>query len=171
MRRLLLLRHAKSDWPDGISDPDRPLSERGIRDAPRMGAYMAEKGLLPGLALISPARRTQDTWELVASAFNTAHTARIESLLYAAPARTILEVVRTAPAPVETLLVVGHNPGLEMLARSFAASGDSDAIRRIGKKYPTAGLSVIELPIDDWKAATPPAGRLEQFVTPKSLES
>lgn len=171
MRRLLLLRHAKSDWPDGVSDPDRPLSERGIRDAPRLGAYMAAERLLPDLALISPARRTRDTWDLVAGEFQTPHPARIESLLYAASAGAILDIIRAIPASIDTLLVIGHNPGLEGLARSFAISGDADAIRRIAKKYPTAGLSVIELPVNDWKDAAPPAGRLESFVTPKSLES
>ena len=65
MKRLLLLRHAKSAWPEGVEDHDRPLGDRGRRDAPRMGAYMASAGLQPGFALVSSARRTQETWALV----------------------------------------------------------------------------------------------------------
>jgi phosphohistidine phosphatase len=169
MRRLLLLRHAKSDWPEGMADAERPLNERGREAAPLVGAFMAKQKLVPGLALISRARRTQETWDLVSKELG-APEAKFDERLYGAPADTILRVIRETPADIETLLVIGHNPGLERLAGSFAKSGDADAIRRIEKKYPTAGLAVIELPVNDWKDAAPPAGRLELFVTPKSLE-
>ena len=79
MKRLLLLRHAKSAWPDGVEDHDRPLSDRGRRDAPRMGAYIAAAGLRPDFALVSSARRTQETWALVAPA--TAASASISATL------------------------------------------------------------------------------------------
>lgn len=170
MRRLLLLRHAKSDWPAGVTDSDRPLNERGTGDAPRMGAFMAAAKLLPGLTLISPARRTRDTWQLIASKLPQPGEFRVDPGLYAASADAILNIIRSAAPEIETLLIIGHNPGLETLARSFAASGNPEAIRRITKKYPTAGLSVIELPANGWKRIAPPAGRLEMFVTPKSLE-
>lgn len=169
MRRLLLLRHAKSDWPEGTADADRPLNDRGREVAPLMGAFIADQKLLPGLALVSTAQRTRETWDLISGKFSPAEV-RFDDRLYGAAADTILRVIRETPAAIETLLVIGHNPGLERLAGSFARSGDADAIRRIGKKYPTAGLAVIELPVNEWKDAAPPAGRLEQFVTPKSLE-
>lgn len=169
MRRLLLLRHAKSDWPEGISDAERPLNERGQRNAPAIGGFMVAQKLSPDLALVSSAKRTRQTWELIALKLSGT-TARFEETLYGAPADAILGFVRKTPADIETLLIVGHNPGIETLARRFAESGEGDAIRRITKKYPTSGLAVIELPVDDWSKANPPAGRLEMFVTPKILE-
>ena len=169
MRRLLLLRHAKSDWPEGIADAERPLNERGNAAAPLIAAFIAKEKFAPGLALVSTARRTRETWALISPHLPSVE-AKFDDRLYGAPADSILRVIRETPAEIETLLVIGHNPGLERLAESFAKSGNADAIRRLGKKYPTAGLAVIELPLNDWKEAAPPAGRLEMFVTPKSLE-
>ena len=169
MRRLLLLRHAKSDWPDGVDDAMRPLAERGRSDAPEMGKAIASARLVPDFAMVSTALRTRQTWELVSPLFGKEVTVRFENGLYAASDRTILDFVRTAPAEAETVMMVGHNPGLERLARSFAKSGDVDAIRRLEKKYPTCALAVIELPINAWREASPPAGRLEMFLTPKII--
>jgi phosphohistidine phosphatase len=171
MRRLLLLRHAKSDWPEGIDDAMRPLAERGRGDAPEMGKAIAKLGFVPNFAMVSAALRTRQTWDLAAPHFGRDHVpVRIEEGLYAASEKTILDFLRTAPDDAETTLIVGHNPGMERLARSFAKSGDPDAIRRVEKKYPTCGLAVIELPTNRWKEAAPPAGRLEMFLTPKNLE-
>lgn len=169
MRRLLLLRHAKSDWPDGYADDVRPLAGRGREDAPEVGKAMAREGLVPDLALVSTAVRTQQTWELVAPQLGTAIPSSDRRDLYAASERTLLEVAAGTPDEIRTLLICAHNPGIERLARSFAKSGDADAIRRVEKKYPTCGLAVIELPIDQWKKISPPAGRLEMFLTPKIL--
>ena len=94
---------------------------------------------------------------------------REESGLYGASDRTLLDFARSIPDEVNTLLLCAHNPGIERLARSFAKSGDADAIRRVEVKYPTCGLAVIELPINRWKEISPPAGRLEMFLTPSSL--
>lgn len=169
MRRLLLLRHAKSDWPDGTEDALRPLAERGIGDAPEMGQAIVRNKLIPDFAMVSAALRTRQTWDLVSSQFGREVPVRFENGLYAASEKTIIEFVRSAPSDAKTLMMVGHNPGMERLARSFAKSGDADAIRRVEKKYPTCGLAVIELPIDEWKNIAPPAGRLEMFLTPKIL--
>lgn len=148
----------------------RPLNERGRRDAPEMGNAIARAGLVPDLALVSAAVRTRQTWHLVAPQLGRTVALREEHGLYGAPEGTLLEFVRAVPDEVETLLICGHNPGLERLARSFAKSGNADAIRRIEKKYPTCGLALIELPIHRWKDAAPPAGRLELFLTPKTLD-
>lgn len=169
MRRLLLLRHAKSDWPDGYDDPLRPLAERGQRDAPEMGKAIARANIVPGLALISTSLRTRQTWELVAPQLGKEVSMREESGLYGASEKMLLDFALSVPDEIETLLLCAHNPGLERLARSFAKSGDADAIRRIEKKYPTCGLAVIELPINAWKDALPPAGRIEMFLTPAVL--
>jgi phosphohistidine phosphatase len=171
MRRLLLLRHAKSDWPEGLDDSLRPLTERGRSDAPEMGKAIARAGIAPDFALVSVAVRTRQTWDFISPHFGKNVPMREESGLYAASEKDILSFVRATPDDAETLMIVGHNPGLERLARSFAKSGDADAIRRIEKKYPTCGLAVMELPIHAWKDAAPPAGRLELFLTPKTLEA
>src|SRR5689334_20311557 len=113
MRRLMLLRHAKSAWPDGVEDHERPLAERGRVAAPLMGRYMAEHGLLPDFAIVSTARRAQETWALVAPALGRDTAQRDEARIYEARSEAILEVIRETAAGVRTLLVVGHNPGFQ----------------------------------------------------------
>ena len=169
MRRLLLLRHAKSDWPEGIEDALRPLAERGRDDAPEMGKAIVKARLVPDFAMVSAATRTRQTWDLASPHFGKDIPVRFEAGLYGASEKTIMEFARTAPDEAETLMMVGHNPGMERLAQSFAKSGDPDAIRRVEKKYPTCALAVIELPVNRWKDAMPPAGRLEMFLTPKII--
>lgn len=169
MRRLLLLRHAKSDWPDGFEDALRPLTERGRRNAPEMAKAAVRAGIIPDFALVSTAVRTRQTWDLFAPQLGKEIPMREESGLYGASDRTLLDFARSIPDEVKTLLLCAHNPGIERLARSFAKSGDADAIRRVEVKYPTCGLAVIELPINRWKEISPPAGRLEMFLTPSSL--
>ena len=169
MKRLLLLRHAKSAWPEGVEDHDRPLGDRGRRDAPRMGAYMASAGLQPDFALVSSARRTQETWALVEQAFAKPCPSRTVPAIYEAEPAAILAAIRTAPEESETLLVIGHNPGFENLAALLVLGGDGDALERLRTKYPTAGLAVIVFDVECWENAAPGTGRLEGFVTPKTL--
>lgn len=169
MKRLLLLRHAKSAWPEGIEDHDRPLADRGRRDAPRMGAYMAKAGLQPDLALVSSARRTGETWALVEPSLTRPCPTRIVPSIYEAEPPSILAVIRHAPEEAGTLLVIGHNPGFEDLAALLAPTGEADAMSRLRMKYPTAGLAVIVLDIALWSEAAPGKGRLAAFVTPKTL--
>ncbi|WP_119257823.1 SixA phosphatase family protein [Shinella zoogloeoides] len=169
MKQLLLLRHAKSAWPDGVPDHDRPLADRGRRDAPRMGAYMAETGLQPDFALISSARRTQETWALVEPALAKPCPSRTVPSIYEAEPQAILTVIRDAPQESEKLLVIGHNPGFEDLAKLLAPTGDADAISRLRMKFTTAALAVIVLNIERWVEAAPGKGGLESFITPKTL--
>jgi phosphohistidine phosphatase len=168
MRRLLLLRHAKSDWSKGIPDIDRPLAPRGREAAPRMGGYLKEQGLRPDLALVSPALRARQTFELVEPFLDGADM-RAEPRLYDAPASRLLTVLREAGAETRTLMMIGHNPGLEELARLLVGAGDRDALSHLAHKYPTAGLAVIDFPGGSWADAAPRAGRLDRFVTPKGL--
>ena len=168
MRRLLLLRHAKSAWPDGTADVDRPLAERGRNAAPRMGAYIADEGLAPDLALVSPARRARETWDLASPRLGDVPT-RLEPRLYEATPVRLLTVIGEVEASVRTLLLVGHNPSFEDLARQLAGDGHRDGLARMARKYPTAGLAVIDLPVETWAEAASSTGRLERFATPKSL--
>ena len=168
MRRLMLLRHGKSEWTDGVKDLDRPLAKRGREAVPRVAAHMAEEQLLPDLALVSPARRARETWHLVAPKLGEVPV-RSEPRIYEAPAEHILSVVRGVGPEVRSLLLVGHNPGFEDLAKLLIGHGDRYAFARIARKYPTAGLAVLDFAAEDWRDVTPGSGRLDRFVTPKSL--
>lgn len=168
MPSLLLLRHAKAGWASGTMDLDRPLSRRGHGAATLMGGYLRDEGLAPDLVLVSPARRTQETWDLVRPLVGDAR-AREDERIYEAPVLRLLSVVQEVEPEVRTLLVIGHNPGFEDLAKLLVGEGDQDAILMLGRKYPTAGLAVIDFPQEGWADVQPGTGRLERFATPKSL--
>jgi len=169
MRRLILLRHAKSDWPNGVADQERPLAARGRSAAPRMGAYMAQQGLVADRVLVSPTRRTRETWELVSTQMPPVPTVSSEPRIYEATSGRLLTVVREQPRQVHTLMLIGHNPGFEDLASTLIAGGAAPDLERLSEKFPTCGLAVIDLPVDDWAAALPASGRLDRFVTPREL--
>ncbi|MHB1110863.1 MAG: SixA phosphatase family protein [Devosia sp.] len=165
----MLLRHAKSEWPDGMDDLERPLAKRGRKASSRMGAYLAESGLVPDLAVISPARRARETWELARPAFTRDISRRVEPRIYEASAPALLGVIAETMSEIRTLLLVGHNPGFQELARELIGTGSQSALARIGRKYPTAGLVVIDFDIERWSDASPGLGRLERFETPESV--
>lgn len=169
MLRLMLLRHAKSNWPAGVADRDRPLAARGREAAPLMGGYLAEELLLPDLVLISPARRTVETWELVAPMLPEKPATQYEPRIYEARTSALLDVVQETEPAVKTLLMVGHNPGFEELAQSLTGHGDRYAAARMSQKYPTCGLAVLDFAIEDWRDVAERGGRLDRFVTPASL--
>jgi phosphohistidine phosphatase len=168
--RLLLLRHAKSEkgGPE-MDDRDRGLNPRGRADAPRIGGYMAHHGLLPGAALVSPARRTRETFELLIGAWPAPCPVRYVDQLYNAGAEAIVNIIRQASA--ETLLVIGHNPGLHDATRLLIASGEVEARERLNEALPTSGLAVIDFPGRNWRKLHPRSGRLERFVTPRLLKA
>ncbi len=169
MRRLLLLRHAKTERPEpGARDRDRKLTKRGRDDAPVVGAYMARHGLVPDLALVSPVTRAEQTWTLVAAAFAKAPRLVKDERIYNAGVEKLLGIIRDT-RDAHALLVIGHNPGLHDLAVRLIASGDVEARERITEKLPTSGLVVIDFPFDDWSRLHPNAGRLDRFVSPRLI--
>ena len=168
MRRLLLLRHAKSAYPAGVSDIDRPLAPRGLKAAPLIGAYVAQEGLRPDRAMVSPARRTQETWAAVAPFLDGTAQETVPSL-YEASAGRILDAVRSASDAAASLIVIGHNPGLGDLALRLAGEGPRDPMRELREKFPTAALAVIAFEAESWEAVGYGAGRLERFVRPRQL--
>lgn len=171
MRRLLLLRHAKAERSDlGMQDLARVLIERGRRDAAKIGAYMAGHALIPDGVVLSPSARTQETWKYAAAAFKRAPAAISAERLYDATPRDILGVIKDSPASAHTLMLIGHNPGLHEAAVMLIASGDIDARERLHEKLPTSGLVIIDFAFDDWSKLHPQSGRLERFVSPKTLE-
>ncbi|MEH3146863.1 MAG: histidine phosphatase family protein [Methylobacterium frigidaeris] len=167
-RRLILFRHAKSDWPDGVADVDRPLAPRGQAAAPRMAAYLAGEGLLPEHVMVSPARRTRETWALLEPKLAGAAVETVPGI-YEAPARRLLDAVHGAPSEAGTLMLVGHNPGLQDLARHLVGEGEKGALRDLAKKFPTAAVAVIDFSAATWAEVAAGQGRLERFVTPGRL--
>lgn len=122
-RTLILLRHAKSDWTGSVPDVERPLADRGRDQAPLAGRWLASRSGRADLAVVSPARRASETWELVSAALPVAPPTRLDDRVYAASADRLLDVVRAVPEDVRSLIVVGHNPGMEELASLLAGEG------------------------------------------------
>ena len=172
MRRLMLLRHAKSDRSKpGERDRDRTVAPRGREAAARIGAYMAGHGLRPDLVTCSSAVRTRETWDLVAPAFTKAPRVAYDERIYQNNPEILLDVVKETDPGVHVLLLVGHNPSFQALAECLTASGHGDARQRLREKFPTAGLAVIDFPVDAWDRVHPHSGRLDRLITPGVLEA
>jgi phosphohistidine phosphatase len=174
VKRLLLLRHAKACRErHGLDDIDRTLSDRGRTDAVRMGRFLKEEKLVPELVLCSPSARTRQTLELVMPELGREPAVRIEKDLYLAKALKIFEIVRGADAAVRTLMVVGHNPGLEYCARALIRPPSGRRTHKLYdammEKFPTAALAVIGFEVAEWGGIAPGSGYLEIFVRPKDL--
>lgn len=169
MPTLVLLRHAKSDYPEGVPDHDRPLAERGQRDVVALAKLLAGEPV-PDLVLCSSAARARATWGAVEQALEAGGGAgsivRYEPDLYLASARALLGLVRATPATVGRLLVVGHNPGLQDLALNLAGSGPSKALAALAEKLPTS--AVVTLGSDRaWDSWSTGACRLQSFEVPR----
>ncbi|AEH89589.1 histidine phosphatase family protein [Mesorhizobium sp. B1-1-9] len=168
MRQLLVLRHAKSSRDDPkLADFDRPLAERGLKTAPLIGRELAARDWVPDLALVSPALRTRDTWRLVAAELPMHPRSVFAEALYDASAADILSQIRLADPSNGCLLVVGHNPGLEDLAKQLAGSGsEAKARKRLEEKFPTAALARLVFE-GDWSGLS--SARLTHFLRPRDL--
>ncbi|HVT68086.1 MAG TPA: histidine phosphatase family protein [Trebonia sp.] len=167
-RRLILLRHAKSDYPRDAADHERPLARRGRRDAPAVGRWLGESGSVPDAVVCSTARRARETWELAAAGLAAATggaspPVRYEPRVYEATVIGLLMLVREFDPAWRTALVVGHNPGLAELT-----VGLCDASSEQPSKFPTAFAAVIGLP-GPWADVTPGEGRLRAFAIPAEL--
>jgi len=172
MRRLMLLRHAKSDRSiPGARDRDRVLNARGREAAPRVGAYMASHGLVPDLVICSTAARTRETWELAAAALGSGPKLVHDERVYQNDPDVLLRLVASTDADVQTLLLVGHNPSFQILAEHLTASGHGDARQRLREKFPTAALAVIDFATDEWPSLHAHSGRLDRLITPRMLEA
>jgi phosphohistidine phosphatase len=169
-RRILLLRHAKSSWDEaGLEDYDRPLAPRGRRAAAVMGVYLRDEGLAPDLVLCSGARRARETWELAARAFERRPAAEHEAALYMATPDQLMKRLRKLPDAARTVLLVGHEGGVDALARRLAADGAAALRRRLAEKFPTAALAMLVLDIEDWSKLAERSATLTRLVAPKDL--
>jgi phosphohistidine phosphatase len=175
LKRLFILRHAKA-VPAGPSDDDfaRELAPRGHEDAIRLGAYLHEAGLRPDRVLSSPARRTVETWQDVSRAFEKPPKTDFADALYLASAAIILAELRKAPAAAESLMVIGHNPGLENLAlhlvRRPKADKAKERVRMMAEGFSTCALAVFEFAIETWKALDAAQGEFVIYLRPKDLK-
>ena len=161
MKELLIMRHAKSSWdPPYPTDFERPLNKRGRKAAPRMGEFLAERDLLPDLIVSSPAERAKQTTELFAEASGYDGELRFEQAIYHAFSGDLLAVVQGLPDEAERVMLVGHNPGFEMLVEQLCG-GDV--------RMPTAAIAYIKLLELSWRDVDSEMGELQWLVTPKLL--
>jgi len=160
MRTLVLLRHGKSDWSGGEPDPLRPLARRGQRQVREAGRWLADNVAVIDLAIVSSAERTRETWRLAAAELDVPPPVRDDGRVYAASARSLVGVLREVPGEMATVVLVGHNPGIEDLVASLTGRS---------APMPTSALAVIDLP-GPWSSVgdagadlraqgRPPAGR------------
>lgn len=164
-RTLILVRHAKSDWDDPmLEDHARPLNPRGRDAAGRVGRWLAREGLRPDAALVSSARRTRETWELLSAELDAPPAPQVLDALYHASPAVMLQALRAATAPV--VLMLGHNPGIA----AFAAT----LLRRAPPHprfadYPTCATLVAGFDAPGWSAVGPAGGTAQAFVVPREL--
>ncbi len=172
MKTLALLRHAKAGRiAPGLGDFERSLTPRGAKAAPRMGQAMRTLGLSPGLVLCSQARRARETWDLAAPELDGAPQVQIRRDLYLAAPMTLLDAVRSAGDAAGSLLLIGHNPGLEWLVGALRGpESDPGAIRNLSEKFPTAGLAVLTFEAMSWRDVEQGKGRLVHFLRPGDLD-
>jgi phosphohistidine phosphatase len=175
MRRLLLLRHAKTehDAPSG-RDRDRRLDNRGRSDAAEIGGWIGRHPPFPDSVMVSPAARSHQTWEIVWEAMkDRAPLPQVELVpeLYGADPSQLLQTIRAASASdPQRLMVVGHNPGMHELALALTGSGDAAGRKALADNLPTSGLAVFDFSVDDWADVAFRHGRLVMFVSPKMLK-
>lgn len=163
-RRLTIIRHAKSDWGDAsLPDIERPLSARGLRDAPAMGQRMRERGDDPGLILCSPAVRARATAGSIAEAIGyPPDRVLVEPSIYEAPVSALVEVVRHCPDEVPHLMMVGHNPGSQQLIQFLTGAPWGH--------FGTCAVADLGIEADSWQAIGPGVAKLESYWYPKMFK-
>jgi phosphohistidine phosphatase len=181
-RRLILLRHAKSAWPE-VPDHERPLAPRGQRDAPAAGRWLRKAGCVPDRVLCSTARRARETWSLAEDKLHAQPQVVLEERVYGASTAELVDLARATPAQVRTLLIVGHDPAMRGLTLELAgADPDPDAdtaasagaqpglLDLVRAKFPTAAIAVLAF-TGTWPQLAPGHARLADFVTPGDYRS
>lgn len=173
MKRLLLLRHGKAEG-SAADDAHRALISRGEKDSQRMGRFLRDDVYIPELVLCSNATRTRQTLDLLLPEIGARPKIEYLSELYLAEPEAILALVRRAPDKCASVMVVGHNPGLEQCALALAAMPLEKKLRKryevMDEKFPTCALAVIDFDVPKWADVTPGRGELDAFVRPKDLE-
>ncbi|MET8846564.1 histidine phosphatase family protein [Amycolatopsis sp. NPDC004625] len=163
-RWLIVLRHAKSDWSEGLPDHERPLAPRGVRDAPRLGRWLVETGRVPELVVCSAARRTRETWHRVSGELPASPPVEYDDDLYGADVPELLNAARRTPGDVTTLALVGHEPGVSEVTLHLAGHGEDT--RQVQTKFPTGAAAVLAT-ADPWDALR--TARLVAFFRPRDF--
>jgi phosphohistidine phosphatase len=167
-RHLFLLRHAKSSWDDpSIEDHDRPLAPRGRRAAARIADHATKRAIRPDLILCSSAMRARQTLDRLASSLGQDAEIHIETSLYEATEDRLLERLLVLPDEVVSVLMIGHNPGVQDLALLLAREGPLRTL--LEDKFPTAGLATLAFGRAGWKDLDRGSGELVDFVVPRRL--
>jgi phosphohistidine phosphatase len=167
IRRLILLRHAKSEWPPGVHDLERPLAPRGEADAAAAGRAIAAGPAMPDLVLCSPALRARQTWAHAVAELAVPPPASYQPSLYGADPDGVIALVRTVDPGVQTVVVVGHEPTTSATAERLAGPGSADdELARLRAKFPTSGLAVFTV-AGPWAELADGGGALERFVIPR----
>jgi phosphohistidine phosphatase len=170
VRTLYLLRHGKSSWDDpSLDDFERPLNGRGRRAARSMAKHLAGAAVTPDLVLCSAAKRTRETLERLGKPLSESQVL-VERGLYAATHQRLLDRLRRVPEDARSVMVIGHNPGLERLARLLCGEdGEPQALGRLQTKYPTGALATLGLKVAGWPELDAGTCRLQAFVKPADL--
>ncbi|WP_149180098.1 histidine phosphatase family protein [Streptomyces sp. TRM49041] len=164
-RRIVLLRHAKAEWSQE-SDHERPLADRGRKDAPVAGRWLASAGITPDLTLCSTALRTRETWKLVVHELPQRPRTVYDERIYEASLGELIAVLNETSEDVRDLLVVGHNPGIHALADALSGDAEGDLLSRMNRSgFPTSAVAVLTFD-GTWKSVEHGVGRLVAFWGP-----
>ncbi|MEV8097439.1 histidine phosphatase family protein [Kitasatospora sp. NPDC085879] len=168
-RRIIVLRHAKADWPNQVADHERPLADRGRHQAPEAGRWLTDSGINPDYVLCSTALRTRETWKLAAHELPKRPRRTVyEDRVYEASPGEIIAVLQETPDEFADLILVGHNPGVLGLTQVLAGDeGDVDALNRLRlSSFPTAAIAVLSF-AGPWKSVEPGVAKLDSYHTPQ----
>jgi phosphohistidine phosphatase len=161
MKQLLLMRHAKSDWNFQLPDKDRPLSERGVNDAPQMGKFIYLNQLVPDKIICSTSRRTRETLKLMS--FPGILT-EFSEIIYDNQPDRIHDLIASENSNINRLMIIGHNPSMEEMVHRFILNSFNYP------KYSTSGLSLIEFSFNQWSDIITEKGKLVFYTSPKLLK-
>jgi phosphohistidine phosphatase len=168
VRTIVLLRHGKSSWSDPtLADLDRPLAPRGERSSKRIAKYMRRKGIRPALVLCSPSLRTRQTLEAIKPSLAKGCSVELVPELYAASEQELLERLRALPESASSVILIGHNPGLQELALALASRGTD--LAKLEEKFPTAALATLVVESESWAALKHGDAELVEYVLPREL--
>ena len=172
MKRLILFRHAKSDWDDPVArDFDRPLNRRGEKAALVMGEFAKARGLQFDMVVASPAVRVVETLNSFFTSYGEVVDPHWDRRIYLASTATLFDVIRDLPDSAGSVLMSGHNPGLEELILDLVPDDGASPLREdVEVKFPTASIAVMDLPIDHWSEAKPNIADLASFTRPRDLD-
>lgn len=170
MKRLLLLRHAKSSWDDeSLDDHERPLIERGVQAAKRVGQHLVERQITIDLMVSSTAKRAAETAQLLRGELPLPPLVEHDKGLYLCGTTAMLAHIRRLPDDAGTAMIIAHNPDLQSMTRQLARSGDPDRLWKVGEKFPTAACAVLTFPGESWTEVGPRTGHLDELVIPREL--